>query len=605
MDFSGNSYGSLTNLNMVGNGDQQLEMCRKRYDQAKDYFVASAEDLVEEMEGDTAGEQLADYVRECDSRERELKEIQQELVGLVQRAEVQNITKEYIEIMRKHKKVRAKANRLLRGAQVTHTHTGEETRAEDSASKVRNNGDVSLNDFQGFGEPGATATSTAEDVGGRISRVNSGKGSVQGGAPSWETPVTTQTNTRLAKLTVEEYHGDIVGFWPWFEQFNNLVGDTNIAPVEKMQRLVAACKDSAAVYLARFQVRAENYQPAMDGLMDRFGRYDVIKQEVLRKLRDLEIPHGTGKAYVDRLFGLHDEVMIALTRLEQVGLGGPELEKVLCHEVLGKIPSDIRARWCVDSNTKGNEDNLRDAMRFLEREATGLRRCGSYTDTKQERGATAYPLRGTASALVASNSGSNGCAICGKTGHREGGCKDFSAASLQMRCTIVDRHRLCRRCLRRGGVNHNCNWTCHECTGPHHTKLCNLEKPQANPRSDTQAQGSLKLRPEAEGYIPVSQLQQGQMPPMLPNLGPRSFENNMVQERVAGPALTSMGYSTKEAALQTAKVYMKTPDGSLLEATAILDTGSSGSYISKKVAKAIKPHLLGRDWLSYSAFGGD
>ena len=122
MDFSGNSYGSLTNLNMVGNGDQQLEMCRKRYDQAKDYFVASAEDLVEEMEGDTAGEQLADYVRECDSRERELKEIQQELVGLVQRADVQNITKEHIEIMRKHKKVRAKANRLLREAQIIHTH---------------------------------------------------------------------------------------------------------------------------------------------------------------------------------------------------------------------------------------------------------------------------------------------------------------------------------------------------------------------------------------------------------------------------------------------------------------------------------------------------
>ena len=132
-----------------------------------------------------------------------------------------------------------------------------------------------------------------------------------------------------------------------------------------------------------------------------------------------------------------------------------------------------------------------------------------------------------------------------------------------------------------------------------------MEGIQSPPRPGTQEQESPQLRPGADPYTPVNQLQPDQQPHMQPAWGPRGTGTSGVTARVAGTALTSIGYSNKEATLQTAKVYLKKPDGSLVEATAVFDTGASSSYITKGLAKVIKPPTSGRDWISYGSFGGE
>ena len=69
--------------------------------------------------------------------------------------------------------------------------------------------------------------------------------------------------------------------------------------------------------------------------------------------------------------------------------------------------------------------------------------------------------------------------------------------------------------------------------------------------------------------------------------------------------MTATGNRMRDTVLQTAKVGVEAADGSLVTATVVFDTGAECSYVSSQFRKKLRPKLLGHDWVSYGAFGGE
>ena len=69
--------------------------------------------------------------------------------------------------------------------------------------------------------------------------------------------------------------------------------------------------------------------------------------------------------------------------------------------------------------------------------------------------------------------------------------------------------------------------------------------------------------------------------------------------------MAAIGNRMKDTVLQTAKVGVEAADGSLITATVVFDTGADRSYVSSQFRKKLRPKLLGHDWVSYGAFGGE
>ena len=101
--------------------------------------------------------------------------------------------------------------------------------------------------------------------------------------------------------------------------------------------------------------------------------------------------------------------------------------------------------------------------------------------------------------------------------------------------------------------------------------------------------------PGQGGYIPVHELPTGQ----------ERFAYASNPTNYAGPALTAVGSRQRVTALQTARVDVRSADGTVVKAAVIFDTGAERSYLSSKLRKRIRPTMVGREWVSYGAFGGE
>ena len=97
------------------------------------------------------------------------------------------------------------------------------------------------------------------------------------------------------------------------------------------------------------------------------------------------------------------------------------------------------------------------------------------------------------------------------------------------------------------------------------------------------------------GYIPVNELPAGQ----------GRFSNVSGPNTYMGPALLTVGSRQRVTTLQTVQFDERVADGLVVRASVVFDTGAERSYLSSALRKKIRPTMVGCDWVSYGAFGGE
>ncbi len=351
--------------------------------------------------------------------------------------------------------------------------------------------------------------------------------------------VRDSTGVKLPKLDVPTFDGSLLGWKSFWEQFSISVHDrTSLTHSEKLVYLQQALKGGPAKSTIEGLSRTgDHYDEAVQSLKIRYDRPRLIHQAHVRVI--LETPSlkdGSGR----ELRRLHDAVQQHLRALKSMGYepSGPFVTSIL--EL--KLDQTTLFEWQKHSQSSASVPHYQDLLDFI-----NLRAQASETSVKQHKSdshmSKRTPPGGKLPSFTSvSDSTITSCTICKTEKHPLYACTRFRSLTHDRMMSLLKEHGICMNCLRPGHFVRQCKsqHRCRKCQRPHHTLL------------HVQTEGD---------------------------------------EAAATPADPLLSYAATGLApsslLMTCQVMVDAPDGSTVKARALLDSASSVSFISERLAQSL------------------
>ena len=355
---------------------------------------------------------------------------------------------------------------------------------------------------------------------------------------------------KLPKLDVPTFNGNILNWKSFWEQFCVSVHDrTNLSTSEKLVYLQHALKDGSAKHTIEGLSRSgEYYAEAVECLKSRYDRPRLIHQTHVRMI--LEAPslkEGTGK----ELRRLHDTVQQHLRALKAMDHEppGPFVTSVL--EL--KLDTNTMFEWQKHSQISVDVPHYKELLEFINLRAQASETSTSDQNKKSSKGET-QPNRklftsGKPVVSFAANTTDpmGNCVLCKTDKHPLYVCPKFKNQPHDKMIATLKANDLCMNCLRPGHYVKQCRslHRCRKCQKPHHT-LLHVQEP----------------------------------PPPPPSAPATDLAINSV------PVHTATGVASNSL-LMTCRILVDAPDGTSVEARALLDCASSASFISERLAQSL------------------
>ena len=402
---------------------------------------------------------------------------------------------------------------------------------------------------------------------------------------------TTQTasRTKLPKLDLPCFDGDILSWLPFWERFEEAVGDRKELPdIVKFEYLQSCLKGDAAKCIAGLALTSANYKVACELLSRRFGKPEVIIFDHVQQLLAITSPlNPTSQS----LRSLIDSILVHVRSLSALDITGDKFGVFLVPMILSKLNSDLRMEWA--RLGPGKEADLDALMNFLSSEVERRERSGAFSklgavqppkDTRaagrsqpQRSGRDAGrsqpprdPARPTRTPSGAALTASSGvCVFCGKP-HRSVECPELLKLSPSQIHDLIKRSGACFRCLSGSHRARECQLRCELCSGGHH-KLCCFR-------------GVRGTQERAGETCSVAGLSSPAKSDTRASLSCNSGDDQCV-------------------VLPTARVLVHGAQGPV-PATLLFDTGSDRSYVAEALVKKVGATWLRSESVSYAAFGG-
>ena len=352
---------------------------------------------------------------------------------------------------------------------------------------------------------------------------------------------------KLPKLDVPKFDGEILNWRSFWEQFCISVHErTSLSNSEKLVYLQQSLKGGSAKGVIEGLSRSgDNYMEAVGCLQSRYDRPRLIHKAHVRMILDTPpLKEGTGK----ELRRLHDMVQQHLRALKAMGYEapGPLITSVL--EL--KLDQNTLFEWHKHSGESTTVPHYNDLLEFI-----NLRAQASDSLAALSKGSTPSANRKQSSskpvasfAANASESSPN-CLICKTEKHPLYACPRFKLMSHEQMMEILKSNNLCINCLRPGHFVRNCKslHRCKTCQKSHHTLL----------------------------HIDSS--------------APTPTPSNTSNPRPKAPIVASNAAAclSQNSLLMTCRVLVEVPDGSLVNARALLDSASSASFISERLVNSL------------------
>ena len=353
---------------------------------------------------------------------------------------------------------------------------------------------------------------------------------------------------KLPKLDVPTFDGNILHWRSFWEQFCISVHDRpNLSDPEKLVYLQQSLKNgSAKSAIEGLSHSGEYYTEAVECLKSRYDRPRLIHQTHVRVI--LEAPDGSGK----ELRRLHDVVQQHLRALKAMDYepSGPFITSVL--EL--KLDVNTMFEWQKHSQDSTDVPHYQKLLEFI-----NLRAQASEIPTSGQRAVkNSLSIKPVASFAANADETNTKCILCKNERHPLYVCARFKALSHDRMVSTLKDNKLCMNCLKLGHFVKQCKslHRCRKCQKPHHT-LLHIEAEQGS-------QGS----------------QGSQATPVSSTL----VSTNSASKPVTSHAATGL---TSNALLMTCRVLVDAPDGSAVEARAILDSASSASFVSERLTQTL------------------
>ena len=377
--------------------------------------------------------------------------------------------------------------------------------------------------------------------------------------------VTETMGSKLPKLDVPSFDGLLLNWRNFWEQFTISVHErTSLSDAEKLVYLQQALKGgSAKSSIEGLSRTGENYGDAIQCLKKRYDRPRLIHQAHVKCI--LEAPplkEGNGK----EIRKLHDCVTQHLRALKAMGHepSGPFVTSAL--EL--KLDQTTMFEWQRYSQSIEGLPHFDKFLDFLNSRAQSTE--STFVEPKRLVSTRSTRSSAVTSHVTTTTGGSSGqCVLCQPTKHPLYACPRFKAMSHGEMVDTLKSHDLCMNCLAPGHFVRQCRSVqrCKCCQKPHHTLLhvdttpvsstpvsvVNMRDQQTT--SETQA-SSQPMSPNAPAFVPVS---------------------NHFASQLSSNTL-----------MMTCRVLVSAPDGTCVEARALLDNASSASFATERLAQTLQ-----------------
>ena len=352
--------------------------------------------------------------------------------------------------------------------------------------------------------------------------------------------------TKLPKLEVPVFHGDILQWKSYWEQFSVSVHDRlNLTKAENLVYLQNSIKDKTAKGLIEGLTRSsEHYDEAVKCLLSRYDRPRVIHQAHVRRIVDAPpLKEGTGK----EIRQLHDLVVQHLRALKALG---HEPSKPFITSLLEmKLDSTTMFEWQRHSQEHSDVPDYQILLDFLNLRAQAAE---ASSDKKRPTREPSKPTRQVTSLVSNATPTDSNCLSCKNERHPLYSCSKFRSLPHTDKVDLLKSNNHCLNCLRPGHFVKKCKSLnrCKHCQRPHHTLL---HKDVRDESSTTPVPNASPISPQSNStVVPANHA---------------SISSNML--------------------LMTCRVAVETPQGTV-NARALLDTGSSASFVSERLAQSLR-----------------
>ncbi len=344
---------------------------------------------------------------------------------------------------------------------------------------------------------------------------------------------------KLPKINVPTFDGDMLHWTTFWEQFDIAIdGRSDNSDTEKLVYLRHSLKDcTAKSVIEGLSHSGDQYAEAIASLKSRYNnRPRLIHQAHVRKIYEVaNLKEGSGK----ELRQLHDTVQQHLRALKAMGLepSGSFITSLL--EL--KLDKDTMFEWQRASQVSVDIPHYSKILDFLDLLAQASETCS--TESKRHP-RSEFGARTVASHTSSATNATPNCPNCKTQRHPLYVCPQFKALPHDKMLDVVRTNSLCLNC--RGHIVRNCvsNNRCRKCQKSHHTLL--HDEAKNPPAKETSA---LAVAPLVSSN-------------------------------------TQPGF-TGNALLMTCQVLLHSPDGSQVRARGVIDSGSSTSFISERLAQTL------------------
>ena len=372
---------------------------------------------------------------------------------------------------------------------------------------------------------------------------------------STSSPSSDAKGVKLPKLDIPTFNGDILGWKMFWEQFCISVHDrSTLSDSEKLVYLQHALKDGTAKRVIEGLSRSgEHYAEAIESLKSRYDRPRLIHQTHVRMI--LETPSlkdGSGK----ELRRLHDTVQQHLHALKAMG---HEPSAAFITSMLElKLDMTTMFEWQKHSQSSSDVPPYQELLDFVDLRAQASEASTSEPTKRAPKNDSrpmtikrgVNPNKPIASHAASADTATGNCVLCKSDKHPLYICTKFKALPHDKMVSTLKSNGLCLNCLRPGHSVRDCGSVhrCKKCQKPHHTLL--------------------HIEAKEENSTPAPA--QGPPPPATPI-----------------PAHATMGIKSN-LLLMTCRVLIEAPDGSSVEARTLLDSASSASFVSERLAQSLR-----------------
>ena len=363
--------------------------------------------------------------------------------------------------------------------------------------------------------------------------------------PTVTTGTTPKHGAKLPKLEVPTFDGDILKWKSFWDQYRVSIHDRDdLTPAEKMVYLQGALKDKTAKSTIEGLTRSgEHYADAVKCLQSRYDRPRLIHQTHVRRIIEApSLKEGAGK----ELRALHDTVVQHLRALRALG---HEPSKEFITSLLElKLDTTTMFEWQRHSHEHTDVPDCKEILEFLDLRARAAE--ASAPEKKPAKAShsgsshSGAKTKSIPSFTADTRSTEGSCVACKGEKHPLYSCSKFRSMSHDEMVALLRSNDHCLNCLRPGHYVKECKslHRCKHCQRPHHSLLHIDNKDSKSTANDTAI---------------------------------ANVSGNHASVRLKSNLL-----------LMTCQVLVESPQGKT-RARALLDSGSSASFVSERVAQSL------------------